>query len=195
VILASGTLAPVSAVTRQLFPGPDAAARLRHFSCGHVVEKERLLTLALGAPELPNPNLPFPSREQRRLQQFSVRVQVSEGRRCIHPLLLLAVVSTLYVRIVVRPAVLAHVLCSAKACDASAGSGPSGRPLDLRHESRGSAATLDELGRLLLNLCRTVPEALHHPLACQVTLSHALFTCQRTLKLAPKMPFALCGWW
>ena len=49
VILASGTLAPVSAVTRQLFPGPDAAARLRHFSCGHVVNKERLLTVALGA--------------------------------------------------------------------------------------------------------------------------------------------------
>ena len=38
------------------------------------------------------------------------------------------------------------------------GSGPSGRSLDLRHEARGSAATLDEVGRLLLNLCRAVPE-------------------------------------
>ena len=49
VILASGTLAPVSAVTRQLFPGADAAARLRHFSCGHIVAKHRLLALAVGA--------------------------------------------------------------------------------------------------------------------------------------------------
>ena len=58
VILASGTLAPVSAVTRQLFPGPDAAVRLRRFSCGHVVARERLLTLAVGALAS-NKSMPF----------------------------------------------------------------------------------------------------------------------------------------
>ena len=57
VILASGTLAPISAVTRQLLPGPEPAARLRHFSCGHVVSKERLLALAVGADPEPEPDL------------------------------------------------------------------------------------------------------------------------------------------
>ena len=48
VILASGTLSPVEAVSQQLIPGLAAAGRLRHFSCGHVVAKERLLALAIG---------------------------------------------------------------------------------------------------------------------------------------------------
>ena len=47
LILASGTLAPVSALTAQLFPCLPPAA-LGHFSCGHVVAKQRLLALALG---------------------------------------------------------------------------------------------------------------------------------------------------
>ena len=38
------------------------------------------------------------------------------------------------------------------------GVGPSGMSLDLRHKSRGSAAMLDELARLILNLCRIVPQ-------------------------------------
>ena len=50
VVLASGTLAPMEALSQQLFPGPAAAARVRHFSCGHVVSKDRLLALAIGAP-------------------------------------------------------------------------------------------------------------------------------------------------
>ena len=50
----------------------------------------------------------------------------------------------------------------------SSGCGPSGRSLDLRHEARGSAVVLDEVGRLLLNLCRVVPEVrvLKYPAAC-----------------------------
>jgi hypothetical protein len=36
VVLASGTLAPLAALQQQLFPGLPPA-RLRHFSCGHVV--------------------------------------------------------------------------------------------------------------------------------------------------------------
>ncbi len=47
VVLASGTLSPVASLSQQLFPGlaPD---RLSHFSCGHVVGKERLLALVVG---------------------------------------------------------------------------------------------------------------------------------------------------
>jgi hypothetical protein len=47
LILASGTLAPVSALTAQLFPGMDPAS-IGRFVCGHVVPQERLLALALG---------------------------------------------------------------------------------------------------------------------------------------------------
>lgn len=47
LILASGTLAPVSALTAQLFPGVPPAD-VGRFACGHVVAKERLLALALG---------------------------------------------------------------------------------------------------------------------------------------------------
>jgi hypothetical protein len=47
LILASGTLAPVSALTTQLFPDmvPKSIGR---FACGHVVPREQLLALALG---------------------------------------------------------------------------------------------------------------------------------------------------
>ena len=47
VVLASGTLSPIASLSQQLFPGlaPD---RLSHFSCGHVVGKERLLALVVG---------------------------------------------------------------------------------------------------------------------------------------------------
>lgn len=47
LILASGTLAPVSALTTQLFPGVPAAD-VGRFACGHVVPRDRLLALALG---------------------------------------------------------------------------------------------------------------------------------------------------
>ena len=47
LILASGTLAPVSALTAQLFPGSEPAA-IGRFACGHVVPREQLLALALG---------------------------------------------------------------------------------------------------------------------------------------------------
>lgn len=47
LILASGTLAPVSALAAQLFPGSEPAA-IGRFACGHVVPRERLLALALG---------------------------------------------------------------------------------------------------------------------------------------------------
>lgn len=34
------------------------------------------------------------------------------------------------------------------------GAGPSGAALDFRHAARGSPATIDELGRLVLNTCQ-----------------------------------------
>ena len=38
------------------------------------------------------------------------------------------------------------------------GRGPTGAALDLRHALRSQAATLDEMGRLLLNVCQAVPQ-------------------------------------
>lgn len=46
VVLASGTLSPIASLTRQLFPSTNPEA-ISHFSCGHVVPKERLLAIAL----------------------------------------------------------------------------------------------------------------------------------------------------
>ena len=44
VVLASGTLAPVSSLQQQLFPGlPEQ--QLCHFSCGHVVSKGQFRVL------------------------------------------------------------------------------------------------------------------------------------------------------
>ena len=60
------------------------------------------------------------------------------------------------------------------------GQGPTGTPLDLRHERRSAAAAMDELGRLLGNLCRAVPQvafpARLHPL-CHCALIYAVFGC------------------
>lgn len=65
LVLASGTLAPVAALTAQLFPAA-APADITHFSCGHVVDPRRLVALALGArPPPPRPIaalLPAPPR-------------------------------------------------------------------------------------------------------------------------------------
>ncbi len=56
----------------------------------------------------------------------------------------------------------AHCLSSThhttRLCSTRAGVGPSGRALDLRHAARSAAATLDELARLLLNVCQAVPQ-------------------------------------
>ncbi|KAK9816819.1 hypothetical protein WJX72_005361 [[Myrmecia] bisecta] len=47
VVLASGTLSPIQSLEQQLFPDLPAAS-LHHFSCGHVMPRERLLALAVG---------------------------------------------------------------------------------------------------------------------------------------------------
>ena len=44
VVLASGTLSPTASLQRQLFPH----RRVEAFSCGHVIQKDRLLALAVG---------------------------------------------------------------------------------------------------------------------------------------------------
>lgn len=47
VVLASGTLAPVEALRAQLFPAvPDKG--IRHFECGHVIDADNLVALAVG---------------------------------------------------------------------------------------------------------------------------------------------------
>ena len=89
-MLASGTLAPVTALQRQLLP-VAASNVLRYFSCGHVVPANRLLALAVGA-------------------------------------------------------------------------GPSGAALDFRHTARAVPAAMDELGRLLSNICQIVPQVWSYPL-------------------------------
>ena len=45
VVLASGTLAPVSSLQQQLFPGLPQQ-QLCHFSCGHVVSKGHSISRA-----------------------------------------------------------------------------------------------------------------------------------------------------
>ena len=40
------------------------------------------------------------------------------------------------------------------------GKGPTGATLDLRHAQRSQSAMLDEMGRLLLNVCQAVPQVL-----------------------------------
>lgn len=43
------------------------------------------------------------------------------------------------------------------------GSGPSGTTLDFRHASRGNPATIDELGRVVLNACQVCTRWLVEP--------------------------------
>jgi chromosome transmission fidelity protein 1 len=84
VILAGGTLGPLSALSATLFPGLPLT-RLRAHACGHIVPPAQLLCLALGR-------------------------------------------------------------------------GPSGAALDFAFRARTSEAAMDELGRLLLNVCRVIPQ-------------------------------------
>ncbi len=86
LILASGTLAPLGLLQRQLFPHYPLT-QLHTFTCGHVVPASRLLLL------------PFTS-------------------------------------------------------------GPSGLALDLKHATRSQPSVMDELGRLMLNVCQAVPQVM-----------------------------------
>lgn len=47
VVLASGTLSPIDALTQQLFPS-QPPSRVHHFQCGHVIDDSSLTTLAIG---------------------------------------------------------------------------------------------------------------------------------------------------
>jgi chromosome transmission fidelity protein 1 len=47
VVLASGTLSPVSSLRAQLFPH-ELPSRIRHFDCGHVVPADQLLAVSVG---------------------------------------------------------------------------------------------------------------------------------------------------
>ena len=51
-----------------------------------------------------------------------------------------------------------HVVPPERLLALALGRGPTGRELDLRAERRGAPGALDELGRLLLNVCQAIPE-------------------------------------
>lgn len=38
------------------------------------------------------------------------------------------------------------------------GRGPTGATLDLRHEHRAQPSSMDEIGRLLTNICQAIPQ-------------------------------------
>ena len=47
------------------------------------------------------------------------------------------------------------------------GAGPTGTPLNLRHEQRAGPAAMDELGRLRANICQATPQVIFHvPAMC-----------------------------
>ena len=52
-----------------------------------------------------------------------------------------------------------HVVPPERLLALALGRGPTGRELDLRADRRAAADTLDELGRLLLNVCQAIPQA------------------------------------
>jgi chromosome transmission fidelity protein 1 len=51
-----------------------------------------------------------------------------------------------------------HIVPASNLLCLALGQGPSGAALDFAFRARGSDATVDELGRLLLNVCRVVPQ-------------------------------------
>eukprot|EP00898_Chlorokybus_atmophyticus_P007253 jgi/Chlat1/7529/Chrsp62S07037 len=82
VLLAGGTLSPVSHLISQLF-AQVPPSRLLHFSCGHVVGKESLLVLALGkGPGGGRLELSYTTREDPRQMEEVGRVVVNASRVC-----------------------------------------------------------------------------------------------------------------
>ncbi len=51
-----------------------------------------------------------------------------------------------------------HVVSPDRILPLALARGPSGTPLEFKHENRSNPATLDELGRLLVNVCKVVPQ-------------------------------------
>ena len=56
-----------------------------------------------------------------------------------------------------------HIVQSSRLLCLAVGQGPTGLPLELGHRTRGQAAMLDEVARLLLNVCLAVPQVLPSP--------------------------------
>lgn len=68
------------------------------------------------------------------------------------------------------------------------GQGPTGATLDLRHKRRAQPSSMDEVGRLLLNICQAVPQvsllpAPDIPLILFINLYHVHHTCSCVVKV------------
>ena len=137
VVLASGTLAPVASLQRQLFPD----APVRHFSCGHVIPPHRLLALALASGPSGHPSSTF--LLSCCTAAYMLRCWSNSG------------IIDLFYR-VVR---LAYYFIGVTSSAGRIGSQCAGIALDFRHSQRANPATLDELGRILLNVCQAIPQA------------------------------------
>jgi len=51
-----------------------------------------------------------------------------------------------------------HVIPKSRLLALALANSPSGAPLDLKHRQRSQPATLDQLGRMLINICQAVPQ-------------------------------------
>ena len=128
VVLASGTLEPSASLAAQLFPPPP----LLPSSAKARTAAAAAAAAATGKTTAPLSPAPPPP-------PFPLPPSVS------HPLATAARFSC------------GHVLPRERLLALSLGTGPTGRPLDLRASARGSEASLDEVGALLANVCSVVP--------------------------------------
>lgn len=70
VIFASGTLSPLEALIHQLMPG-TSPADVAHYSCGHVIGPDSLVTLAVGTAAPGKPPLDFRMESRTRNHQVN----------------------------------------------------------------------------------------------------------------------------
>jgi chromosome transmission fidelity protein 1 len=65
IILAGGTMEPISTLIQQLFP--TSKERIIKFQCEHVIPDENLLPLCIGSGPLKNFNFSFSSRNDPKM--------------------------------------------------------------------------------------------------------------------------------
>ena len=132
VVLASGTLEPSASLAAQLFPPPPPPAvappLMKSSTTTTTAKVSTTTTTTTKAPLLPLPQPPPPP-----LVSSSSPLATAARFSC------------------------GHVLPPERLLALSLGTGPTGRTLDLRASARGSAASIDEIGSLIANVCAVVP--------------------------------------